>query len=118
MVEQNRDVIETLIRDVANPSKADRYFPTFRAFDWFHGHSWSHGITPSADGKDEESTSEDINFYYAMKLWGIVTENGNLKHLANVMVAILATSINEYFQISSDNKNHPKDSLRNKSLAS
>eukprot|EP00930_Biecheleria_cincta_P034289 TRINITY_DN23710_c0_g1_i2.p1 TRINITY_DN23710_c0_g1~~TRINITY_DN23710_c0_g1_i2.p1 ORF type:complete len:214 (-),score=38.89 TRINITY_DN23710_c0_g1_i2:135-776(-) len=32
----------------------DTYFPQFRAFDWFELHSWSRGIAPNGDGKDQE----------------------------------------------------------------
>jgi hypothetical protein len=39
----------------------DTYFPLFRSFDWFDLHSWSRGVIPSADGKDQESTSEEFN---------------------------------------------------------
>lgn len=53
--------VDTLIRDTANPSSQDLHFPTFRSFDWFDLHSWSRGVIPSADGKDQESTSEELN---------------------------------------------------------
>eukprot|EP00438_Fugacium_kawagutii_P000893 Skav223553 [mRNA] locus=scaffold1657:525650:538631:- [translate_table: standard] len=39
----------------------DGHFPQFRSFDWFDLHSWSRGVIPSADGKDQESTSEELN---------------------------------------------------------
>ena len=39
----------------------DSHFPQFRSFDWFDLHSWSRGVIPSADGKDQESTSEELN---------------------------------------------------------
>ncbi|KAE8958970.1 hypothetical protein PR002_g30697, partial [Phytophthora rubi] len=54
-------VIWTMLRDVANPSADDKYFPRFRHFSWYLGHSYSHGVTSIENGKDEESTSEDIN---------------------------------------------------------
>ncbi|OLL22612.1 Endo-1,3(4)-beta-glucanase 1 [Neolecta irregularis DAH-3] len=57
----NKNWVNTLIRDVANPSTADSYFPQFRSFDWFAGHSWSAGITAVPDGRNEESSSEGIN---------------------------------------------------------
>ncbi|CAG8743444.1 9396_t:CDS:2, partial [Racocetra fulgida] len=38
---QNEDWVYNLIRDVANPSEEDSYFPVFRSFDWFNGHSWA-----------------------------------------------------------------------------
>ena len=80
--------VNALVRDVANPSSSDPYFPVFRSFDWFVGHSWSKGIFTSGDGKDEESGSEDYNFAYAMKLWGIVTNNPTMHARGNLMLAI------------------------------
>lgn len=47
----NKDYVNALVRDVANPSTQDTYFPTWRAFDWYHGHSWAHGLYASYDGK-------------------------------------------------------------------
>ncbi|RHY99924.1 hypothetical protein DYB31_014591, partial [Aphanomyces astaci] len=67
--------IETLVRDVMSASTADAYFPRFRHFDWFLGHALSHGVTSIVDGKDEESTSEEINCWYGIALWAAVTGN-------------------------------------------
>lgn len=44
------EYITTLLRDVVNPSKDDSYFTDFRHFDWFLGHSYSHGLSPFVDG--------------------------------------------------------------------
>jgi endo-1,3(4)-beta-glucanase len=85
----NVDYVNALVRDVANPSNLDPYFPVSRSFDWFVGHSWSKGIFASADGKDEESGSEDYNFAYAMKLWGIVTKNAAIHARGNIMLAVI-----------------------------
>lgn len=47
----NVDWVNTLVRDIANPSICDKYFPVFRNFDWYHGHSWAHGLYETLDGK-------------------------------------------------------------------
>ena len=78
-----------LVRDVHNPSDQDKYFPVSRAFDWFHGHSWAKGLFESADGKDEESSSEDINFAFSMKLWGMVIGDVALEARGTLLMAIL-----------------------------
>ena len=31
----------------------DEFFPQFRAFDWFSGHSWARGLLFAFDGKDQ-----------------------------------------------------------------
>jgi endo-1,3(4)-beta-glucanase len=56
---ENKAFVNTLVRDIANPSTQDNFFPVYRNFDWYHGHSWAHGLYETFDGKDEESTSED-----------------------------------------------------------
>lgn len=102
-----------LLRDVANP-KADKYFPQFRCFDWFHGHSFAHGIFPSGDGKDEESSSEDYHFAYGMKLFAKVVGDANMEHRANLMLAIMRRAMNMYMLYSDDNKIQPPNFIKNK----
>ncbi|KAF9111296.1 hypothetical protein BGX27_005135 [Mortierella sp. AM989] len=106
--------INSLMRDVANPSKLDKHFPVFRSFDWYMGHSWSQGIFVSLDGKDEESTSEDINLYYAMSLWGKVTKKPEVERLAELMLTVARRSIQSYFLMEDDNENHPEIFVGNK----
>ena len=77
-VKPNRDYVNTLVRDVANPSAKDSYFPVHRAFDWYHGHSWAHGLYETADGKDQESSSEDVMHAFAIKMWGQVSGDSNM----------------------------------------
>ncbi|KAG0033899.1 hypothetical protein BGZ81_006920 [Podila clonocystis] len=105
--------VNSLLRDVANPCSSDPHFPVFRSFDWFMGHSWSQGIFVSLDGKDEESTSEDINLYYAMSLWARVSANPELDQLGEVMLTIARRSIQAYFLMEADNKNHPAGFVHN-----
>ncbi|CAG8453378.1 2881_t:CDS:2 [Cetraspora pellucida] len=111
---RNENWVYDLIRDVANPSAEDSHFPVFRTFDWFNGHSWAKGIFSSMDGKDEESTSEDVNFYYATKLWSIASNRPSLTKLMDLILAILSRSLRNYFLIENDNKNHPKRFIKNK----
>ena len=47
----NKAWVNALVRDVANPTARDPYFPEHRSFDWFSGHSWAHGLFESMDGK-------------------------------------------------------------------
>lgn len=96
-----------LLRDVANPSRDDPFFPKFRGFDWFRGHSYSHGMTALGDGKDEESTSEDINFAYSMALFGQNTNHTRMKDIGRLMTKVTVRSIQTYFLFDSSNKIHP-----------
>jgi endo-1,3(4)-beta-glucanase len=99
---------------VANPSPLDTYFPMSRAFDWYHGHSWAHGLYESFDGKDEESSSEDAMFAYALKLWGTAVGDANLAARGNLQLAITARALQAYFLYQSDNVIQPGQFIGNR----
>ena len=82
-------IISTLWSEMSQTQAAqDPYFPVFRMFDWFVGHSWAEGLFFSGDGKNEESSSEDYNFSYGMKLWGLVTNNASMQGCGDLMLAV------------------------------
>lgn len=107
------DYINSMVRDTANPSTDDRYFPQFRAFDFYDLHSWSHGVTPSADGKDEESTSEDINFYFGVQMWGRETGNRALEQTGAMLLSLTAHTVRELFLMRTGNTAHHPDYVKN-----
>jgi endo-1,3(4)-beta-glucanase len=102
-----------LVRDFANPI-CDDDFPFSRAFDWFHGHSWAKGLFESADGKDEESTSEDSFASYALKMWGKTVGDKNMEARGNLMLAIQARTFPLYFLMESSNTVQPPQFIGNK----
>ncbi|KAM5346604.1 hypothetical protein ACJ41O_009609 [Fusarium nematophilum] len=110
----NKAYVNTLVRDIANPSTQDKYYPLWRSFDWFHGHSWAHGLYPQWDGKNQESSSEDIMAAYAMKMWGTVIKDTNLVARANLQLAVMARSMGQYYYYSSDNVVQPSNFIGNK----
>lgn len=68
-----------LVRDIANPSDEDLYFPTWRHKDWYLGFSWASGIVthlgrPYPNGRNQESVSEAIAAYEAVALYGDVMQ--------------------------------------------
>jgi endo-1,3(4)-beta-glucanase len=110
----HKDYINALVRDTANPSTSDPYFPVSRAFDWYHGHSWAHGLFESFDGKDQESSSEDAMFAYALKMWGKTVGDANMEARANLQLAITARSLQKYYLYTSDNTVEPENFIGNK----
>ncbi len=65
----------SLVRDIANPSPSDTYFPMFRHKDWYLGSSWALGIAtlggvPYMNGRNQESSSESVNAYHGIALYG------------------------------------------------
>ncbi|KAK9366759.1 endo-1,3(4)-beta-glucanase [Lipomyces kononenkoae] len=113
-VANNKDYVNALVRDVANPSPLDRYFPFSRSFSWFHGHSWAKGLFESADGKDEESSSEDYHHAYAIKLWGQVVGDASMEARGAMMLAIMKRSMNSYMLMNSTNTIQPPNFIANK----
>ena len=65
------------VRDIANPSRHDPYFPAYRHKDWFLGSSWASGVVtildqPYPNGRNEESSAEAVAAYEAVALLGQV----------------------------------------------
>ncbi|MBW0523588.1 hypothetical protein O181_063303 [Austropuccinia psidii MF-1] len=106
--------VNDLIRDINNPDETDSYFPLFRNFDWFLGHSLATGLESALDGKNQESCSEDANFLYSLKVWGEVSHNSSLKALADLQLSILKRSINNYYYMQDSNTNSPVQFTRNR----
>ena len=52
----NREQILYFVRDIANPSMQDEYFPVARHKDFYIGHSWASGV--SGGTRTQESSSE------------------------------------------------------------
>lgn len=112
--EDNKEWVNSLVRDVANPSEDDKYFPVSRMFDWFAGHSWASGLFSSGDGRNEESSSEDYNFAYGMKMWGNVIGDGAMEARGDLMISIMSKAMNKYFYYTDDNTVEPKEIIANK----
>ena len=110
----NKDWVNTLVRDAANPSLQDNMFTFSRMFDWFHGHSFAKGLFESADSKDEESSSEDAFFSYAIKMWGHVIGDASMEARGNLMLSIQARTLSDYFLLQSNNVNQPANFIGNK----
>jgi endo-1,3(4)-beta-glucanase len=110
----NKAWVNTLVRDFANPSIADPFFPFQRSFDWYNGHSWAKGLFDSGDGKDQESSSEDTFSTYGLKMWGKISGDANMEARGNLQLAVTARSVRSYFLLESTNKVQPEKFLPNK----
>lgn len=71
-------IISEMIQDIANTDRVEERYPFLRAFSPYEGHSWADGRGKFADGNNQESTSEALNAWYAVKIWGEVTEQPQL----------------------------------------
>lgn len=89
--------VNTLIRDWANPSTEDPFFPFSRSYDFYHGHSWARGVLEAPDGKDQESSAEDAFSTYAIKMWGHASGDSTMEARANLQLAITARALQSYY---------------------
>lgn len=113
-LQANKEWVNTLVRDAGNSVEDDKYFPFSRSFDWYNGHSWAKGLFESFDGKDQESTSEDTMFAYAIKMWGQTTGDRSMEARGNMMLGIMRRSLNSYFLMKHDNINQPSNFTSNR----
>ena len=100
-VEARGDAVLHLIRDIANPSGQDPHYPRQRHMDWFAGHSWASGLFAFGDARNQESTSEAVNAWYAVALWGLATGDERVRDLGRLMLATEIRSARRYWQIPS-----------------
>lgn len=88
-----------LIRDIANPSSSDPFFTPFRNKDWFEGHSWAAGLFPFGDGRNQESTSEAVNAWYGVYLFGLAAGDENITNVGRVLLGTEIRASQRYWQI-------------------
>ncbi len=91
--------VADLIRDIGNPSRSDGRYALSRYKDWFEGHSWANGMIPFGDGKNQESSSEAINAWYGMYLFGAAMGDVNIKNTGALMLAQEVRATKKYYQI-------------------
>lgn len=101
-------MVELLIRDIASPNPADPMFPGIRCFDKYAGHSWASGNADFADGNNQESSSESMNAWYGIMLWGAATRNDLLRDLGVFLFNTERTAIEEYW-FDASGTNYPED---------
>lgn len=101
-------MVNLLIRDIASPKKDDALFPYLRCFDIYAGHSWASGHAKFGDGNNQESSSESMNAWYGMMLWGEATGDDVARDLGIYLYNTERTAVEEYwFDVSGTN--FPKD---------
>ncbi len=90
-------MVNLLIRDCASPDRDDPMFPLLRNFDIYEGHSWADGKGDFADGNDNESSSEAMNAWTGIILWGEATGNVKLRDLGIYLYVTEKDAIDNYW---------------------
>ena len=74
-------LIDALVGDIATTERGLKSFPFIRNFDPYEGHSWASGVQRGPDGNNQESSSEAVNAWAALMLWGSVRNQPELVDL-------------------------------------
>lgn len=99
-----RKMVDLLVRDIASGNANDELFPRLRCFDVYAGHSWASGHAKFGDGNNQESSSEAINAWYGMMLWGQVSGNTQIRDRGVYLFNTERVAVEEYwFDVSSTN---------------
>ncbi len=72
-------VINEMVADVSNEDYSSSRYPRYRSYSVYEGHSWADGVAGFADGNNQESTSESLNAWYALWMWGNATGDTKLQ---------------------------------------
>jgi endoglucanase Acf2 len=90
-------MVELLIADIATTERGGAEFPFLRNFDVYEGHSWASGVGLGEWGNNQESSSEALNAWAGLILWGEVTGNKPLRDLGVYMYTTEVESILHYW---------------------
>ena len=104
-IQQYSNVIDELIGDVATykENSSDSRYPFLRYFSTYEGHSWASGHANFGDGNNQESSSEAINAWAGLILYGQATGNEDLTSLGVYLYETEVSSVNCYwFDIDGD----------------
>ena len=90
-------MIELLIADIATARRGAHEFPFLRNFDPYEGHSWASGIGMGDMGNNQESSSEAVNAWAGLILWGEIQGNTALRDLGLYLYTTEVNGINNYW---------------------
>ncbi len=108
-------MVNLLIKDIANTKRNDSSFPFMRHFDFYESHSWANGMGGQDNGGiDQESSSEAMNAWSAIYMWGLATNNDEYKKLGAYLYSNEYEAI-KYYYFDID-KNILKDSYKHNSV--
>jgi endoglucanase Acf2 len=90
-------MVGKIISDIATDERGRADFPFLRNFDVYEGHSWASGDANFDAGNNQESSSEAVNAWAGLVLWGEATGDRRLRDLGIFMLTSEIASINQYW---------------------
>ncbi len=102
--------VESLIRNIASPDRADPDFPYLRVFDPYAGRSYASGYYYFGyhNGNDLESSAEAQNAWQAIYQWGLVTGNTKLRDLGLYLFWTEKSAADQYWHDVDGDVFHPQ----------
>ena len=100
---QYKGMVDLIVNDMNNPPVNkfgihNSNFPVLRCLDVYEGHSWASGPGGGNDnGIDQESSSEAMNAWAGIYLWGLATDNQQMMDLGAYGYTTEYESIKEYY---------------------
>lgn len=91
------DMVDLLIKDIAYPERGKPEFPFLRNFDPYEGHSWASGIGLGESGNNQESSSEALNAWTGLILWGEVQSDPALRDLGIWLLVTETEAVKHYW---------------------
>jgi endoglucanase Acf2 len=90
-------MVDLLVKDIATAERGRADFPFIRNFDPYEGHSWASGIGLGDTGNNQESSSEALNAWTGLILWGEVNGDKALRDLGIWLLATETESVQHYW---------------------
>jgi len=90
-------MVDLLVKDIASTERGGSDFPFLRNFDVYEGHSWASGVGLGAWGNNQESSSEAINAWVGLILWGEVHGDRALRDLGVWLYTTEVEAIQHYW---------------------
>ncbi|KAF9626027.1 hypothetical protein IFM89_030695 [Coptis chinensis] len=90
----------SLIADFMNLDRqANSNYPRLRNFDLWKLHSWAGGVTEFGDGRNQESTSEAVNGYYAAALFGLSYGDARVTDIGSTLAAFEIEAMRTWWHV-------------------
>jgi endoglucanase Acf2 len=90
-------MVGKIIADIATPERGRADFPFLRNFDPYEGHSWASGDADFDAGNNQESSSEAVNAWAGLILWGEATGDRAMRDLGVYLYTSEIASIEQYW---------------------
>jgi len=103
----------SLVEDFMNLSiESNSNYTRLRCFDLYKLHSWAGGLTEFSDGRNQESTSEAVNAYYAAALIGMAYGDSQLVSIGSTLTSLEILGSKMWWHVKKNGKLYEEEFTR------